>query len=524
MALTVTVTPGKQFAATETITNAKLNQLGQPTFTVTGTVATADLTDSVVTSAKTVAGAHFYTASVTGPVAGAYTLTLAGSPALADGMVVAFKANANGVPDASLGIRLIAGGGTKKLFKNRTEALVAGDIVAGQIIEARYDTAGDGGAGAWQMTSHTSNWEAYYTATATGTNAYTLTLTPPASYPLTLSDLDGRRIRFKVPNTNTGACTVAITIGGTVLTAKNLYKNFNQPLIAGDLRQYQMAEIVYEANATVSTDAFQLLSAVGNPTSDSAIIGLSRGLVIENQAASPDSKVTVTADEVVVRNAAGINYSAQAVSLTIDMGATAGNPNALDTGAEALSTWYYIWVIYNGTTVAGLFSLSATAPTLPTGYTHKALVGQVRNDGSLNFVRMFQAGRDVSFTSTNIFTAKVATAGDTYEVLAGADLLNFRAAVPPTARFCSGVLGASTTADACRHGICATNSDGTVNITQFVGEVLMNQNGAAGTLIGGFGSCEPFRVPVRNGAGSIIQWKASTIGILSRLNVSGYTC
>lgn len=519
MALTVTVTPGKQFAATEKITNPKLNQLGQPTFTVTGTVATADLTDSSVTSAKTVAGAHFYTSSVSFS-AGDYTLTLSGSPALADGMVVAFKANANGVPNVATGIRLIAGGGTKKLFKNRTETLVAGDIVAAQIIEARYDTAGDGGAGAWQMTSHTSNLETYYTATATGTNAYALTLTPPASYPLTLADLDGRRIRFKVPNTNTGACTVAITIGGTVLTARNLYKSFNQPLVAGDLKQYQMAEIVYETNVTAATDAFQLLSATGTPITDSAPIAASRNLVIQNNAVTPDSRVDITADEVVLRSTAGLNYSAQTVSVTVDILAAVANPNALDVGARAANTWYYLWLIYNGTTVAGLLSLSATAPTLPTGYTvAKAMVGVVRVDATPVFVRFVTYDRRTYADDKVVFTAKAVAALVTYEILVGVPLTDFRAAVPPNARTCSGNFGGTATEASMEIAACA--ADGTLSANAVGACIILSNNlGALDTFV----AAGAFNVPVRGGAAAYnIQWRGRVAGAINRMTISGYT-
>jgi hypothetical protein len=49
--------------------------------------------------------------------------------------------------------------------------------------------------------------------------------------------------------------------------------------------------------------------------------------------------------------------------------------NGLDTGAVATNTVYYLWIIRNPTTaqVGGLLSLSATAPTMPSGFTQKQL-------------------------------------------------------------------------------------------------------------------------------------------------------
>jgi hypothetical protein len=71
--------------------------------------------------------------------------------------------------------------------------------------------------------------------------------------------------------------------------------------------------------------------------------------------------------------------------------------NALDTGTVAASTWYAVWAIYNETTVAGLLSLSATAPTMPSGYTHKGRIGWVRTDASSNLLRTIQYGTQAQY-------------------------------------------------------------------------------------------------------------------------------
>ncbi len=64
----------------------------------------------------------------------------------------------------------------------------------------------------------------------------------------------------------------------------------------------------------------------------------------------------------------------------------ASGANGLDTGTVAASTWYAVFLIWNPTTrtAAGLFSLSATAPTMPAGYTKKRRLGWVRTDGTSN--------------------------------------------------------------------------------------------------------------------------------------------
>lgn len=105
------------------------------------------------------------------------------------------------------------------------------------------------------------------------------------------------------------------------------------------------------------------------------------GLTVILNTTHPTYQVDVDATGI---NVGGIRLSA--VNLTIDIAATAG-VNALDTGTEAISTWYSVWIIYNPTTgtTAGLLSTSGTAPTMPSGYTLKRLVGWVRNNDDGDF-------------------------------------------------------------------------------------------------------------------------------------------
>lgn len=108
---------------------------------------------------------------------------------------------------------------------------------------------------------------------------------------------------------------------------------------------------------------------------------------------NPSSEINMSADELVLKDSSGAPYLASSVQVNAII--TASGANGLDTGAEASSTWYYGWVIYNPTTgtLAGLLSTSSSAPTMPIGYTHKAMVTAVRNNGSSNFIAYMQKGR-----------------------------------------------------------------------------------------------------------------------------------
>lgn len=68
------------------------------------------------------------------------------------------------------------------------------------------------------------------------------------------------------------------------------------------------------------------------------------------------------------------------VSATKTCDLAASGAGGLDTGAEAASTGYYVWGIGKSDgTFALLFSVSATSPTLPSGYTYYRLLYFVRN-------------------------------------------------------------------------------------------------------------------------------------------------
>lgn len=110
--------------------------------------------------------------------------------------------------------------------------------------------------------------------------------------------------------------------------------------------------------------------------------------------------VTVAAEAVCVKSSSGQQKVLNNLALSINL-AGAG-ANGLDTGVSAASTWYSVWVIWNGSTVAGLFSLSANDPVMPGGYTHKARVGWIRSNSSDKNPRAFtQAGNTVAYSTAD---------------------------------------------------------------------------------------------------------------------------
>lgn len=108
-----------------------------------------------------------------------------------------------------------------------------------------------------------------------------------------------------------------------------------------------------------------------------------------------DTQVNIKVDKIVGFNSSNAAFVGNGLNLTANI--SASGANGLDTGAAAISTWYYVWAIYNSTsnTWASLLSASATAPTMPSGYTYKVRVGAIRNDAAGKLIRTLQYGNTV---------------------------------------------------------------------------------------------------------------------------------
>jgi hypothetical protein len=129
-----------------------------------------------------------------------------------------------------------------------------------------------------------------------------------------------------------------------------------------------------------------------------AIKTLFKNVVIFNNSGAPNSKVDV--DSCKVGSDDGTYIFDTLTSKTVDMAASGAG--GLDTGSEAANTWYYVWLIFNPSNgnAYGMFSASASSPTMPSGYTKKRLVGCVRNNASSNFLQFRQIDRTYMYTFT----------------------------------------------------------------------------------------------------------------------------
>ena len=88
------------------------------------------------------------------------------------------------------------------------------------------------------------------------------------------------------------------------------------------------------------------------------------------------------------------SVAATAYTKTTASWAVGTGNGALDAGSIANTTWYTVFLIQKPTTgvVDVLFSLSATAPTLPSGYTLFRRIGAMKTDASAHWLAFVQFG------------------------------------------------------------------------------------------------------------------------------------
>lgn len=105
-------------------------------------------------------------------------------------------------------------------------------------------------------------------------------------------------------------------------------------------------------------------------------------------------------------NAVMMNLAAS-ISKTTSAWAVGSAAGGLDTGSIAANTWYHAHLIYRADTqvVDVLVSLSASAPTLPTGYAYSRRIGAMKTNGSSQWTKFVQLGNeflwDVSVAELN---------------------------------------------------------------------------------------------------------------------------
>ncbi len=391
---------------------------------------------------------------------------------------------------------------TEKLTAAKFNAIVKG------IVATLNGTVGTSDLNAGAVTAAKVTTDAYWYALGTlGGSTYSAAYTPAIS-----SYTDGLVLAFKAGTANTSGANLDAGAGG-----KQITKHAGQALETGDILAGQIVEVRFNSSL-VAGGCFEMLSLQGTPEASVApLLGSARNLNATNSVGSPTSTITLTADEIVLKNSVGTPYLARNVNLTVNI--TASGANGLDTGGVS-QFFYYLWVIYNPTTqtVAGLFSLSRTAPTMPAGYTYKALVSALWNNnvGSAGLRNFIQMDRSVAIDEQFVIPAGTAGSNGVWNIWTAGTI------VPPNARKCRGNMGTSTNA-AFAMAVCGMPSPA-ATVTPNVGLVRGQAGNAVLGAFGTFQNAVPFEVEVFLQAGNAcIQVNMVDNVAKYCLSVSGYT-
>lgn len=125
--------------------------------------------------------------------------------------------------------------------------------------------------------------------------------------------------------------------------------------------------------------------------------GSASGLAISNNVGTPNTKIDVSANEIVIGNSTGGAIRAAAPAFTIDLNVV--GLNGLDAGIILPNNWVNIFAISDGLQVGGLASYSL-APTMPAGFSFVKRLGAMRIDGFSHLLRSIQKGRRAQYKIT----------------------------------------------------------------------------------------------------------------------------
>lgn len=205
------------------------------------------------------------------------------------------------------------------------------------------------------------------------------------------------------PTTSTvdGAASIALTTGQGVRIFSDGTNYFTQ-------RGVSSAALTVKDEGSTLTTAASSMDFVGAgvtatntggavtvtiPNNTTVLRNWISGLVLSNNTLDTANDIDIAVGEAADSTSTYLMQLSSVLTKRLDAAWAAGtNQGGLDTGAEAVSTWYHVWLIRkdsDGSTDA-LFSTSVSAPTMPSGYTAKRLIGSVYNNSS-SALRQFLA-------------------------------------------------------------------------------------------------------------------------------------
>jgi len=236
--------------------------------------------------------------------------------------------------------------------------------------------------------------------TAAGTNA--ISLTPAANAPAVTAYNLPYPVKFGFVGFTTSTGSVTLQVGS--LAALPVYTPAGAQAAGGDIVQGFYYEVAYVVASTYNSGngAFVITNPLPLAGSSPVDLGETRGLIVTNNASTPNTKIDITASRAIMVTSAGLPVFASSVSVTIDL--TTTGANGMDTGSRPTSGWVYNYLISTGLVTAGLATATSPTsggPTMPTGYNYACYVGAMYCDSSQNLKRSRQDGDAAQYIVTS---------------------------------------------------------------------------------------------------------------------------
>jgi len=303
------------------------------------------------------------------------------------------------------------------------------------------------------------------------------------------------------------------------------------------------ADLVPWYDSAAASNGVTSFKTIKYSVTNSAIAGGRKNLIISSGGYSgvDPGYLTITADEIVLKNITNTGASYICTKLASTLNQTAFNflpPwGGVDTNTSEslLSTWYYVWVISDGTNNGCVLSTNPVAPLYPTNVTYSALVGAARTmPSAAAFDDFLQLDKTCYIVPTNLLFGLIPTnyspmwATNQWQTNSGVATnleARFNMMVPPIAKTVTGYAGSvDTTSDATLvlSSGSANVASGFSGVTNAPGEVLIH--GARSTLFQGYTFSEPFTIPVQTTSSNavLIWWRCPIIGNTNGVTITGY--
>jgi hypothetical protein len=230
---------------------------------------------------------------------------------------------------------------------------------------------------------------------------------------------DGMRFSFRAASdtTVTGPTLNVDSLGAK--TIKKTIQGVESALVVGDIQAGQTVEVVYRSAWAAAAGAFELLNptfAIADALTmtaalqsqartniSAALKGQIFGLTLSNNGSDATNDIDIAAGEAASTETNPVlMVLASALTKRLDAAWAVGtNQGGLDTGSIANNT-YHIWLIQRSDTgvVDALFSLSASSPTMPSGYDRKRRIGSIMR--AAGAIRAFTQIGDFFYLSTPV--------------------------------------------------------------------------------------------------------------------------